>query len=61
MIEFDLAVDDGVVDAIGELVGLCKGGVVDDGCGIEDGDVREVAWLEEAAIDRDARAGREEK
>lgn len=46
----DLAVDDTEVDACGELCGLGVGGVVEDGGGVEDGDVGEVAWAEDAAI-----------
>ena len=47
----DLAVDDGEVDACGESGGLGVGGMVEDGSGLEDGDVGEIAGLEEAAID----------
>src|SRR5258708_2818162 len=43
VIVFDLAVYDGEVDAFGEPIGFREGGAVDDGGGIEDGDVGKVA------------------
>src|SRR3981189_640177 len=49
VIVFDLAIHDGEGDAFGEQVGLCEGGMVDDRCGIEDGDVCKIAGLQEAA------------
>ena len=49
VIVFDLAVNDGVVDAFGELIRLREGGAVYESCGIENGDVREEAGPELAA------------
>src|SRR5215471_7365485 len=46
----DLSVDDGVVDTFGKLVGFGVGSVIDNSCRIEDGDVREVAGLEQTAL-----------
>jgi len=49
MVEDELAVDEDIVHAFGELIGLGEGGVVDDFGGIENGDIGEEAGLEEAA------------
>ena len=49
VVEFDLAVHDGVVDAVGELVGLREAGMIDYGRRIEDRDVGEVAGSQKAA------------
>ena len=49
VVVLDLAVDDGVVDAFGELRGIRVGGTVDDGDGVENCDVREIAGFKEAA------------
>src|SRR5260370_74567 len=46
---FDLAIDDGVVDSLGELIGLREGGVVHNRRRVENGDVGEVAGLKETA------------
>jgi len=46
---FNLAVDDGVVDALGELVGLRESGMVDDGLRIKDGYVGKVAGFQQTA------------
>jgi len=43
VIIFDLAIHDGEVDSVRELIRLCVRSMVDDGCGVEDGDVGEVA------------------
>jgi hypothetical protein len=48
VIVFDLTVDDGVANAFGELRRLREGGVVDNFRGIKDGDVGEIAGLEQA-------------
>src|SRR5258708_6910370 len=48
-LEFDLAVYDGVFDAVGDLVGLCETGMIDYGCGIEDRDIGEVTGFQKAA------------
>jgi len=58
VIEFDLAIDDSVVDAAGELVGLCEAGMIDYGCGIKDGDVGEVAGPQKAAARKVLALGR---
>src|SRR5712692_9474816 len=50
VIEFDLAVDDGVVHPFGQLRGIGVGGAVDDFRGIENRNVREIAGFEEAAV-----------
>jgi hypothetical protein len=50
VIVFDLAIDDGVGDAFGELRGADEGGFVDDRSRIEDGDVGELAGFEDAAV-----------
>src|SRR4029077_16516061 len=50
VVEFNLTVDDGEVDSLGQLRGAGVGGAVDDFSGVEDGDVREIAGLEKAAI-----------
>ena len=49
VVVYDLAIHDGEVNAIGKLVGFCESGMIDDGCGVENGDVCKVAGLEEAA------------
>src|SRR5438034_10894765 len=48
-IEFDPPIDDGVVDALGELIGFRERGMVDDHSRIEDSDVGKVAGFQEAA------------
>src|SRR5260370_14213592 len=50
VIEFDLAVDDGVVHPFGQLRRIGVGGVVDDFRGIENRNVGEIAGFEQAAI-----------
>jgi len=45
MIEFDLTVYNGVINSFGELIWICEGGVVDNGSGVEDGNVREEGGL----------------
>src|SRR6266699_4124340 len=49
VVVFDLPIDDREVDAFRQLIRFDKGGVVDDRCRIKDGNVREVAGLQEAA------------
>src|SRR6266849_8360913 len=49
VIVFDLTINDGEVDALRQLIGFCERSVVDDGCRIEDSDIREIAGLQEAA------------
>ena len=44
------AVDEDVFDAGGELAGLGEGGVVGDGVGIEDDDVSEIFFANEASV-----------
>lgn len=44
------AVDEDVVDADGVFVGLFEGGAAGDGLGVEDGDVGEVVFFDEAAV-----------
>src|SRR6185369_2699035 len=51
IVEYDGAVNNHVADAGGILMRLLPGGVVDDGCGIEHGDVGPHAWTEEASVE----------
>lgn len=46
---FDLSVDDGEIDAVGELIGFRESSVVDQSRRIKDGDVGEIAGLQKAA------------
>jgi len=50
VIVFDLTVDDGVGDTFGELRWTDESCAIDDGRGIEDGYVGEIAGFEEAAV-----------
>src|SRR5260370_41588829 len=50
VIDFDLAVDDGVVHPFGQLRGIGVGAAGDDFRGIENRNVREIAGCEEAAV-----------
>ena len=59
VIEFYLAIDNGEVDAAGELIRLSKAGVVNNGCGIEDRDVCEIAGLQKAQAVEMLALGRE--
>ena len=43
VIVFDLPVHDREINTFGQLIRLCKSSVVNDGCWIEDGDIRKVA------------------
>jgi len=50
MIVFDLSVNDGVSDAFRDLRGVYEGGAVDEGGGIEDSYVGEIAGFDDAAV-----------
>src|SRR2546427_9132802 len=50
VLEFHSAIDDDVAHAFGKLVRLCVRGLVHDCCGVEDGDVGEVAGSQKPAL-----------